>query len=221
MGARDERLEALVRFYVTVRLGGADPIFGIRVEDDLARGVAHVHLDPGLDDVERAGREVVPHLVGGEHHADRERAALRHALGGLEPEIETTLREKLGRGSITYILKMRLDSADAAYHVNTAALESYLQQLRLVKGLDGVARIDLASLMQLPGVCQEPRDESDEIAKHGDVIRELTNASIKKLESMRQLGLVDDAHRPAVRPRPQRPRVPPEHHGRLARMSTR
>ena len=77
-------------------------------------------------------------------------------VSGLEPEIETLLREKLGRGSITFILKMRLDSADAAYHVNTAALESYLHQLRQVKGLDGVARIDLASLMQLPGVCQEP-----------------------------------------------------------------
>src|SRR5207244_992038 len=106
-------------------------------------------------------------------------------ISGMEPEIETLLREKLGRGSITFILKMRLDSADAAYHVNTAALESYLAQLRLVKGLDGVARIDLASLMQLPGVCQEPRDESDEIAKHGDVVRELTQKSIEKLNSMR------------------------------------
>ena len=106
-------------------------------------------------------------------------------VSGLEPEIETMLRDKLGRGSITFILKMRLDSADAAYHVNTAALESYLAQLRQVKGLDGVARIDLASLMQLPGVCQEPRDESDEIEKHGGVIRELVIKSIEKLNGMR------------------------------------
>jgi uncharacterized protein (TIGR00255 family) len=106
-------------------------------------------------------------------------------VSGLEPEIESTLREKLGRGSITYILKMRVDSAEAAYHVNVAALESYLKQLREVKGLDGVARIDLASLMQLPGVCQEPRDETDEIARHGDVIRQLTGKAIEKLESMR------------------------------------
>src|SRR5947208_1221162 len=58
-------------------------------------------------------------------------------VSGLEPEIESTLREKLGRGSITYILKMRIDSAEAAYHINTAALEAYLSQLRNVKGLDG------------------------------------------------------------------------------------
>jgi uncharacterized protein (TIGR00255 family) len=107
-------------------------------------------------------------------------------VSGLEPEIETRLREKLGRGSITYILKMRVDSAEAAYHVNTAALESYLAQLRQVKGLDGVARIDLASLMQLPGVCQEPRDETDEIATHGDVIRTQTHKAIEKLMAMRE-----------------------------------
>jgi uncharacterized protein (TIGR00255 family) len=106
-------------------------------------------------------------------------------LSGLEPEIEATLREQLGRGSITFILKLRLDSAEAAYHVNVPALEAYLSQLRQVKGLDGVARIDLASLLQLPGVCQEPRDETDEISRHGQVVRDLTSKAIAKLQTMR------------------------------------
>src|SRR5678816_4900375 len=39
-------------------------------------------------------------------------------VSGLEPELESMLRERLGRGSITYILKMRSDSAEAAYHLN-------------------------------------------------------------------------------------------------------
>lgn len=106
-------------------------------------------------------------------------------VSGMEPEIETMLRDKLGRGSITYILKMRLDSADAAYHINTKALQAYIDQLQQVKGLNGSVQIDLASLMQLPGVCQEPRDESDEITKHGDVIRQLTLKGIEKLNGMR------------------------------------
>ncbi len=46
------------------------------------------------------------------------------------------LREKLGRGSITFILKMRMDSAEAAYHINAPALKSYLEQLQAIKGLD-------------------------------------------------------------------------------------
>src|SRR5213078_2761256 len=94
-------------------------------------------------------------------------------------------REQLGRGSITYILKMRMDSAEAAYHINTPALKAYIEQLQAVKGIDRMLQIDLAVLLQLPGVCQEPRDESDEIARHGPRIRELTDKAIVKLQAMR------------------------------------
>jgi uncharacterized protein (TIGR00255 family) len=104
---------------------------------------------------------------------------------GMEPEIESLLRERLGRGSITFIFKMRTDSAEAAYHINTEALNAYLAQLQQIKGLNGSIQIDLAALLQLPGVCQEPRDESDELLRHGDVIRELAAKAIAKLESMR------------------------------------
>jgi uncharacterized protein (TIGR00255 family) len=107
-------------------------------------------------------------------------------VSGLEPELETMLRERLGRGSITFILKMRLDSAEAAYHINTQALKAYLEQLQSVKGIDRLVQIDLASLVQLPGVCQEPRDETDEIQRHGDSIRELTAKAITKLQGMRE-----------------------------------
>jgi len=107
-------------------------------------------------------------------------------VSGLEPEMESMLREKLGRGSITFILKMRQDSAEAAYHLNTEALKAYLDQLQQVKGLDRLVHIDLASLVQLPGVCQEPRDETDEIARHGPVIKDLTTKAIQKLDAMRR-----------------------------------
>ena len=110
---------------------------------------------------------------------------LPETISGLEPELESMLRERLGRGSITYILKMRSDSAEAAYHINTQALKSYLQQLQQVKGLDRLVQIDLASLVQLPGVCQEPRDETDEIERHGPVVRELTAKAVEKLNGMR------------------------------------
>lgn len=106
-------------------------------------------------------------------------------ISGLEPELESMLREQLGRGSITYILKMRSQSAEAAYLINTQALDAYLQQLQKIKGLNGNLNIDLGSLLALPGVCQEPRDESDEIERHGPTIRELTVKAIIKLNAMR------------------------------------
>lgn len=111
---------------------------------------------------------------------------LPDGVAGLEPELESMLREKLGRGSITLTLKMRIDSAQAAYHVNVPALESYITQLRQVKGLDHIARIDLAALMSLPGVCQEPTEGSDEIEQHGKAIRQLAEQAIAKLMTMRQ-----------------------------------
>ncbi len=110
---------------------------------------------------------------------------LPDGVSGLEPELESSLRERLGRGSITYILKMRSDSAEAAYHINVGALQAYVDQLKAVRGLDGFVTLDLAGLVQLPGVCSEPRDDSDEIARHGDVIRELTAAAVAKLHGMR------------------------------------
>lgn len=111
---------------------------------------------------------------------------LPEMVSGLEPELESLLRESLGRGSITYILKMRSDSAEAAYHINTKALKAYLDQLLSVKGLDQHVQIDLAGLMQLPGVCQEPRDETDEITRHGPVVQELSKKAIQKLDAMRR-----------------------------------
>ncbi len=112
---------------------------------------------------------------------------LPETVSGLEPELETMLREQLGRGSITYILKMRMDSADAAYHINVQALEAYVKQLQAVK-MPGQANgsIDLSALLALPGVCQEPRDDSDEIARHGEIIRACSRAAIEKLMSMRK-----------------------------------
>jgi len=111
---------------------------------------------------------------------------LPDTLSGLEPEIETILRDQLGRGSITYVLKLRTDSASAAYHINIPALKAYLAQLQDVQGLDRFVQIDLAGLVMLPGVCQEPTDESDEIEKHGVTIRELTHKAIAKLVAMRK-----------------------------------
>ena len=111
---------------------------------------------------------------------------LPDAVSGLEPELESMLREKLGRGSITYILKMRTSSADAAYHINVDALNAYIAQLQKVEGLNGNGTIDLAALLQLPGVCQEPRDDHDELERHSPVIREISVRAIEKLGAMRK-----------------------------------
>mgnify|MGYP000038286781 CR=1 FL=1 len=107
-------------------------------------------------------------------------------LGGMEPELESTLRAKLGRGSITYILKMRSETAEAAYKINVQALRAYISQIQSVAELTGRIRLDLGGLLALPGICLEPRDETDEIQRHGPMVRELTARAVAKLQAMRQ-----------------------------------
>jgi uncharacterized protein (TIGR00255 family) len=106
-------------------------------------------------------------------------------LIGVEPEIEVMLREKLGRGSITYILKLRTETAEAAYPINTAALQNYVKQLQAI-GYFKDGNVDLGTLLTLPGVCQERTDDIEEIEKHGPVIRELSVIAVDKLLAMRR-----------------------------------
>src|SRR5450432_3904087 len=63
-------------------------------------------------------------------------------VSGLEPELETLLREQLGRGSVTYILKMRMESAEAAYKINTQALKAYIDQIQAMEGMNGALNLD-------------------------------------------------------------------------------
>ena len=103
-------------------------------------------------------------------------------LIGVEPEVEVMLREKLGRGSITYILKLRTDTAEAAYPINAAALASYVAQLKAI----GYDKPDLGTLLHLPGVCQERTDDIEELERHAPTIRELSVIAIEKLLTMRR-----------------------------------
>lgn len=82
---------------------------------------------------------------------------LPESWGGAEVEIEQLLRKNVYRGSVTLTVRMRLPDDRSACRVNTAALTSYIDQL---KGLEIEAnptmRIDIGSLLLLPGVCEQP-----------------------------------------------------------------
>ena len=74
-----------------------------------------------------------------------------------EGDIEKLLRARLQRGTVMLTVRMKLPQEQAAYQVNGEALKVYLRQLRAVGGGDQAGvRIDLASLLQLPGVCEPP-----------------------------------------------------------------
>ena len=111
---------------------------------------------------------------------------LPEEYGFLEPELDALLRARLTRGSITVALDVRDLSAAAAQELNVAALQHYLSQLRPVLEADARLLLELASLAQLPGVCQ-PHEFSPARREHvSAVVQRLTRDSLDRLMQMRQ-----------------------------------
>jgi uncharacterized protein (TIGR00255 family) len=85
-------------------------------------------------------------------------------LQGLEPELESELRRRLTRGTITLVGKGTDASAGAAQEINHEALERYVEQLRAAPSLAGGSiSLDAGSLLGLPGVLQSPRNEEERL----------------------------------------------------------
>ncbi len=78
-------------------------------------------------------------------------------LAAAESEIEALVRHRVQRGTLTVSVQMKLPEDRAAGQINTTVLKSYVDQLRTI-GVGGnpMLTVDLATLVQLPGVCEPP-----------------------------------------------------------------
>ncbi len=113
---------------------------------------------------------------------------LPEALGSHEPRLEQLLRERLIRGSVVYVLRLRDVSENAAWDVNTGAIQGYIQALQGAMKLAGAqssVRIDLAGLLALPGVCQMPELDPEEMEKTWELLKGLTDQALDQLQAMR------------------------------------
>ena len=73
----------------------------------------------------------------------------------LEDEIDKELRRHLSRGTINYVLRVKAVAADALFEIDEAALRSVVTKLNAVSAsVDVKGTIDLASLLNLPGIVQ-------------------------------------------------------------------
>jgi uncharacterized protein (TIGR00255 family) len=94
---------------------------------------------------------------------------LPECLCQAESDVEKLLRLRLNRGTVVVAVRMRLPDELAAYRVNAAALQRYLDELKPLEiDANPAIRIDLGSLLQLPGVCEpQPLDEAVERSRDG------------------------------------------------------
>lgn len=112
---------------------------------------------------------------------------LPDSLQFAEPEIERLIRSRISRGSVTCTIRRRSDAAEIAKSFNLPALQRYVDLLSGVRARDGVAvTIDLATLVQLPGVTDP--EEVDEAAHKRilDLLMRLTAAGLDAMGAMRR-----------------------------------
>ena len=103
-----------------------------------------------------------------------------------EADVEAIIKAKVLRGSVTVAVRMRIPEDKAVYKVNSAALQHYVNQLKVLEiEADPTFRIDLGTLLQLPGVCELP--SSDEICGPAhDGLMALVEKALGQLVDMRQ-----------------------------------
>ncbi len=145
-------------------------------------------------------------------------------LSVFESEVEKLLRERLDRGSVTFVLRVRDTRADAAQEINVAAVQSYINQLSKVSTKVAV-QIDVAAILALPGVVQPPEISEAERERQWKIIAGLADEAIKHLLGMRQaegLAIREDllGHCRQIRTRlaliaERAPEVVQEYHQRL------
>lgn len=106
------------------------------------------------------------------------------AAAGLEPQLESIVRDFLKRGSVTVSVRVQQSGQSNASTISEKTLEDYLTQSKSVADKLGIQfAYDLGQLLLLPGVLQSKRKSDDDQLL--DVARSAVKAALIDLQSMR------------------------------------
>jgi uncharacterized protein (TIGR00255 family) len=106
------------------------------------------------------------------------------AAAGLEPQLESIVRDFLKRGSVTVSVRVQHSGQSYASTISQKTLEDYLTQSKSVADKLGIQfTYDLGQLLLLPGVLQSTRKPDDD--QLIDVARSAVQAALADLQSMR------------------------------------
>lgn len=105
----------------------------------------------------------------------------------VEEVVDKELRKHLSRGTINYVLRLKGASASALFELDEAGLRSIVTRLSEVSASVGVeGGIDLASLLNLPGIIQPVLPDEDESERIRQLAVQLTREAVEKLRRMRE-----------------------------------
>lgn len=104
----------------------------------------------------------------------------------LEDDLEKLHRSLLHRGSINFSLRMKNVSGQALVDIDQRALRTYMDRLTALITEDGSPfRVDLASMLSLPGIVQPMTPDSETLEKMRRTVLQLTEQAIGHLKQTR------------------------------------
>jgi uncharacterized protein (TIGR00255 family) len=108
-------------------------------------------------------------------------------IQGLEAQMEAALRRRIARGTVTVTANCTDSSEAAAFEINYRALERYIEQIRKAPMVArGEVTLDVAAVLNLPGVLQPPADEEVRLQRAREAFLPLLDRACDGLIAMRQ-----------------------------------
>ncbi len=105
----------------------------------------------------------------------------------LEGAIERVLRDRLSRGSVACVLRVRSENDLGPCSINTAVLQSYVDRLAKVQVPAGAqATIDFGSVLLIPGVTELPETDDETRQRQKALVETLTARLVDALIKMRR-----------------------------------
>lgn len=106
---------------------------------------------------------------------------------GLEAEMESALRARIARGTVTITASCTETSAGAAFEINHQALQRYIEQIKKVPQVaSGDVKLSVGELLSLPGVLQPPADEEQRHGRAREAFLPLLSRAVDGLIRMRE-----------------------------------
>jgi uncharacterized protein (TIGR00255 family) len=104
----------------------------------------------------------------------------------MEGDIEKLHRDRIQRGTVSYSLRMKNISGRALFDIDEFTLKAYIRRLEdLLTENNAACRIDLAALLNLPGIVQPVIPDEDTINKMRQTVLNLTGKAISQLMQSR------------------------------------
>jgi len=106
----------------------------------------------------------------------------------MEEGIEKLLRKNLSRGTINYALRLKQISANALFDIDETALQAIMERLSRIRSpadINPPWRIDIGSLLNLPGIIRPSMPNKELAEQIKDTVLNITQEAIDKLKQMR------------------------------------